>query len=242
VSLLAVESLDARHGLLQAVREVSFELEEGQTLALVGANGAGKTTLLRAIAGAHAPASGRVVFDGRDITSMPAYRRVRSGITLVPEGRRLFTGLTVEENLTLAAGSGRRGQWTVDAVIDVFPMLGPLRRKKAGSLSGGEQQATAIGRALMTNPRLLLLDEVSLGLAPVAVEGVYRSLRTLIEGGSTILLVEQDLARAMEVSNRIVCMLEGRIVLEGQAGELTREQIVEAYFGLGRAAGNGAGS
>ncbi len=242
MSLLAVESLDARHGLLQAVREVSFELEEGQTLALVGANGAGKTTLLRAIAGAHAPASGRVVFDGRDITSMPAYRRVRSGITLVPEGRRLFTGLTVEENLTLAAGSGRRGPWTVDAVIDVFPMLGPLRRKKAGSLSGGEQQATAIGRALMTNPRLLLLDEVSLGLAPVAVEGVYRSLRTLIEGGSTILLVEQDLARAMEVSNRIVCMLEGRIVLEGQAGELTREQIVEAYFGLGRAAGNGAGS
>jgi len=242
VSLLSVESIDARHGLLQAVRQVSIEGEEGETLALVGANGAGKTTLLRTIAGAHSPAAGRIVFEGRDITSVPAYRRVRSGITLVPEGRRLFTGLTVEENLMLAAGAGRPGRWTVDAVIDVFPMLGPLRRKRAGSLSGGEQQATAIGRALMTNPRLLLLDEVSLGLAPVAVEGVYRSLRTLIEGGSTILLVEQDLARAMEVSNRIVCMLEGRIVLEGRAGELTREQIVEAYFGLGRGKRNGAGA
>jgi branched-chain amino acid transport system ATP-binding protein len=242
MSLLSVESIDSRHGLLQAVRQVSFVLQEGETLALVGANGAGKTTLLRTIAGAHHPAAGRIVFEGRDITSVPAYRRVRSGITLVPEGRRLFTGLTVEENLTLAARAGRPGRWTVDAVIDVFPMLGPLRRKRAGSLSGGEQQATAIGRALMTNPRLLLLDEVSLGLAPVAVEGVYRSLRTLIEGGSTILLVEQELARAMEVANRIVCMLEGRIVLEGRAGELTREQIVEAYFGLGRTKPNGAGA
>jgi branched-chain amino acid transport system ATP-binding protein len=240
VSLLAVESLDARHGLLQAVREVSFEVEEGETLALVGANGAGKTTLLRTIAGAHSPAAGRVLFEGRDITSVPAYKRVRSGITLVPEGRRLFTGLTVEENLTLAARAGRRGRWTVDAVFDVFPMLEPLSRKRAGSLSGGEQQATAIGRALMANPRLLLLDEVSLGLAPIAVDGVYRSLRTLIEGGATVLLVEQDLARAMDVSNRIVCMLEGRIVLEGRAGDLTREQIVEAYFGLGRAARAGA--
>jgi branched-chain amino acid transport system ATP-binding protein len=242
VSLLSVDSIDARHGLLQAVRQVSLEVEEGETLALVGANGAGKTTLLRTIAGAHSPAAGRIVFEGRDITSVPAYRRVRSGITLVPEGRKLFTGLTVEENLTLAARAGRPGRWKVDAVIDVFPMLGPLRRKRAGSLSGGEQQATAIGRALMTNPRLLLLDEVSLGLAPVAVDGVYRSLRTLIESGSTILLVEQDLARAMEVSNRIVCMLEGRIVLEGRARELTREQIVEAYFGLGRAKRNGAGA
>src|SRR6266849_4354725 len=133
MSLLSVESIDSHHGLLQAVRQVSLELEEGETLALVGANGAGKTTLLRTIAGAHRPAAGRVVFEGRDITSVPAYRRVRSGITLVPEGRRLFTGLTVEENLTLAARAGRPGRWTVDAVIDVFPMLGPLRRKRAGS-------------------------------------------------------------------------------------------------------------
>ena len=239
MSLLSVEQLDSRHGLLQAVRQVSLTLSEGETLALVGANGAGKTTLLRTIAGAHRPTGGRIVFEDRDITSMPAHKRVRAGIALVPEGRRLFTGLTVEENLNLAAQAGRPGPWTAEAVLEAFPMLGPLRRKRAGSLSGGEQQATAIGRALVTNPRVLLLDEVSLGLAPVAVEGVYRSLRTLIDGGATILLVEQDLTRALSVAARVVCMLEGRIVLEGAAAELKREQIVEAYFGLGRRGRNG---
>jgi branched-chain amino acid transport system ATP-binding protein len=239
VTLLAVESLDARHGLLQAVREVSLSIAEGETLALVGANGAGKTTLLRTIAGAHRPVSGKVVFDGRDITRMSAHKRVRAGIALVPEGRRLFANLTVEENLSLAARAGRPGRWTVEQVLDTFPMLGPLRRRRAGRLSGGEQQATAIGRALMTNPRVLLLDEVSLGLAPVAVEGVYASLRSLIESGTTILLVEQDLNRALSVANRVACMLEGRIVLEGPAAEMTRERVIEAYFGLRRGARNG---
>jgi branched-chain amino acid transport system ATP-binding protein len=242
MTLLTVEGLDARHGLLQAVRGVSLELAEGETLALVGANGAGKTTLLRTIAGAHRAASGRIVFDGRDVTSAPAHKRVRAGITLVPEGRRLFTNLTVEENLVLASRAGRPGQWTVEAVLETFPMLEPLRRRRAGRLSGGEQQATAIGRALMTNPRVLLLDEVSLGLAPVAVEGVYRSLRTLIERGATILLVEQDLGRALSVADRVACMLEGRIVLEGPAGEMTREQVVQAYFGLRRTRRNGRGA
>jgi len=233
-ALLAVEGLDVRHGLLQAVRQVSFEVADGETLALVGANGAGKTTLLRAIAGAHTPSGGRVHFDGRDITRLSAHQRVKLGIALVPEGRRLFPNLTVEENLRVAGGAGRSGAWTVDTVLDAFPLLGPLRRKQAVSLSGGEQQATAIGRALMTNPRLLLLDEVSLGLAPVVVEGVYRSLASLIEGGATVILVEQDLGRAMSVANRVACMLEGRIVLEGNPGELTREQVTEAYFGLRR--------
>ena len=242
MTLLAVESLDARHGLLQAVRDVSLELAEGETLALVGANGAGKTTLLRTIAGAHRPASGRILFEGRDITSSSAHKRVRAGITLVPEGRRLFTNLTVEENLALAARARRPGRWTVDTVYETFPMLEPLRRRRAGRLSGGEQQATAIGRALMTNPRVLLLDEVSLGLAPVAVEGVYASLRSLIERGTTILLVEQDLSRALSVADRVACMLEGRIVLEGAAAGMTREQIVEAYFGLGRGRRNGGAS
>jgi branched-chain amino acid transport system ATP-binding protein len=242
MTLLSVEGVDARHGLLQAVRDVSLALSEGETLALVGANGAGKTTLLRTIAGAHRPAAGRIVFDGRDVTSAPAHKRVRAGITLVPEGRRLFTNLTVEENLALAARAGRSGRWTVDAVLETFPMLAPLRSRRAGRLSGGEQQATAIGRALMTNPRVLLLDEVSLGLAPVAVEGVYASLRSLIERGTTILLVEQDLNRALSVADRVACMLEGRIVLEGPASEMTREQVVEAYFGLGRTRRNGGGS
>jgi branched-chain amino acid transport system ATP-binding protein len=233
-ALLQVSELDVRHGLLQAVRHVSFELAEGETLALVGANGAGKSTLLRAVAGAHRPAAGRIVFDGRDITALAAHRRVRAGIALVPEGRRLFPNLSVEENLRVAGASRREGRWGVDEVFEAFPLIAPLRRKRAASLSGGEQQATAIGRALMTNPRLLLLDEISLGLAPVVVEAVYRSLHHLIEGGTTIVLVEQDLARAMSVADRVACMLEGRIVLEGMRGELTREQVTEAYFGLRR--------
>jgi branched-chain amino acid transport system ATP-binding protein len=237
MTLLTVESLDVRHGLLTAVREVSFEVADGETLALVGANGAGKTTMLRALAGAHRPAAGRILFEGEDITSMPAYVRVARGIALVPEGRRLFPSLTVEENLLVARASRRPGPWTVEKVLEAFPILAPLRRARAASLSGGEQQATAIGRALMTNPRLLLLDEVSLGLAPIAVDAVYRSLEGLLASGATLVLVEQDLARAMRVAERLCCMLEGRIVLEGRADELTREQITEAYFGLRSRAG-----
>jgi branched-chain amino acid transport system ATP-binding protein len=234
VTLLAVERLDARHGLLPAVREVSLEVEQGETVALVGANGAGKTTLLRAIAGAHRPHAGRIVFDGADITSVPAHLRVRRGIALVPEGRRLFPQLTLEENLRVAAG--REGVWNVERVLEAFPLLAPLRQQRAASLSGGEQQATAIGRALMTNPRLLLLDEVSLGLAPRVVDDVYASLASLQEAGTTMLLVEQDLGRALRAASRVVCMLEGRVVLEGAAAELSREQVTEAYFGLGSAA------
>jgi branched-chain amino acid transport system ATP-binding protein len=236
MSILEVRELDVRHGLLQAVRGVSMAIDAGETVALVGANGAGKSTLLRAIAGAPPlPASGAIVFDGADVTRMRPHVRVRNGISMVPEGRHLFPSLTVEENLLVA---GRPGDWTVDRVIDAFPILRDRRRHRAATLSGGERQACAIGRALMTNPRLLLLDEVSLGLAPVAVEDVYRSLRTVIEAGTTVLLVEQDLTRALETAGRVMCMLEGRIVLEGRAGELTREQITDAYFGLHR---NGSG-
>jgi len=236
VTLLSVEHVIARHGLLVAVRDVSLEVAEGETIAIVGANGAGKTTLLRAIAGAHRPSGGRIVYADEDVTRLPAHARVQRGIALVPEGRRLFPQLTVEENLRVAGGAGRRGPWSVDTVLEAFPLLRPLRRKAAASLSGGEQQLAAIGRALVTNPRLLLLDEVSLGLAPLVVDDVYRSLATLIEGKTTILLVEQDLNRALGVVSRVVCMLEGRLVLEGAAGELTREQVTNAYFGLTRGA------
>ncbi len=239
MTLLAVEQLDVRHGLLRAVREMTLEIDEGETLALVGANGAGKSTLLRAIAGAHRPTGGRITFDGADITSFRAYRRVGLGIALVPEGRRLFTELTVEENLRVARRRGRPGPWDVEAVLEAFPLLRPRRKARAASLSGGEQQATAIGRALMTNPRLLLLDEVSLGLAPIVVDGVYESLSRLIEGGATIVLVEQDLTRALSVADRVLCMLEGQVVLEARAADVTREQVVEAYFGLQRAGTNG---
>jgi branched-chain amino acid transport system ATP-binding protein len=234
-TMLSVEGLEARHGLLQAVRDVSLEVAEGETVAIVGANGAGKTTLLRSIAGAHRPSAGRVLLAGEDVTRLPAHRRVKRGIALVPEGRRLFPELTVEENLKVAAGR-RPGPWGIDAVLEVFPLLKPLLHKRAASLSGGEQQATAIGRALMSNPRLLLLDEVSLGLAPVVVDNVYRSLAELLEAGTTVLLVEQDLSRALAVADRVVCMLEGRFVLEGAPAELTREQVMEAYFGFRRSA------
>jgi branched-chain amino acid transport system ATP-binding protein len=253
VSLLRVDNVVARHGLLQAVRGVSFEVEDGETIALVGANGAGKSTLLRTIAGAHPAAEGSINFDRVDITRTPAHQRVGRGLVLVPEGRRLFPELTVEENLLVAGRRARRpataaghparrpataaghrappGPWTVDAVLDTFPMLRPLRHRRASTLSGGEQQATAIGRALMTNPRLLLVDEVSLGLAPVAVEAVYECLAKI---EATLVLVEQDLRRALSVADRVVCLLEGRIVLEAPTGAVTREQVTEAYFGLSR--------
>ena len=234
MSLLTLERLDVRHGLLHAVRDISLDLEEGEVLALVGANGAGKSTLLRAIAGAHIPAGGRILFDGVDVTAMRAFRRVAMGIALVPEGRRLFATMTVEENLRLAGGHGRAGRWDIESVMALFPMLRARRKAGAGNLSGGERQAVAIGRALMTNPRLILLDEVSLRLAPVVVEGLYRSLPSLLEGGTTLVLVEQDINRALSVASRVVCMLEGRVVLQGRAGELTRDQITKAYFGLHR--------
>jgi branched-chain amino acid transport system ATP-binding protein len=232
VTLLAVSDLEARHGLLQAVRGVSFSLAEGATLALVGANGAGKTTLLRALAGAHPVAGGTIALGGVDITTVTAHRRVAMGIALVPEGRRLFADLTVKENLLVAGRHSRPGPWNVATVLEAFPLLQPLVARRAATLSGGEQQATAIARALMTNPRLLLLDEVSLGLAPLAVEAVYRSVETLRATGATIILVEQDLSRAMRFADSLICLLEGRIVLEGRSAELTRETVTEAYFGL----------
>lgn len=232
MSGLTIEALDVRHGLLQAVRGVSFEVARGEILALVGANGAGKTTLLRALAGAHVPYGGKILLDGTEITRVPAHRRVGRGIALVPEGRRLFTGLSVEENLLLGRVRGREGAWSVEKVLATFPNLKPRRRARAGTLSGGEQQATAIGRALMSNPDILLLDEVSLGLAPLIVDQVYASLENLMQSGTTIVLVEQDLGRAMAVASRIICMLEGRIVLDRPIAEIGRDAITDAYFGM----------
>ena len=232
MSLLAVEQLDARHGLLKAVRNVDLRVAEGEILALVGANGAGKTTLLRTVAGAHRPASGRIMFDGGDVTALRAHQRVALGIALVPEGRRLFAGLTVEENLRVAGDAGRAGQWNIEALLEVFPMLKARLKTQAGLLSCGEQQATSIGRAMMTNPRLLLLDEISLGLAPLAIDNLYRSLTALFSSGTALVIVEQNLNRVLGVATRICCMLEGHIVLERQTQLATRQQITEAYFGL----------
>ena len=232
MSLLEVEQLDARHGLLKAVRNIDLTVAEGEILALVGANGAGKTTLLRTIAGGHRPIGGRIIFDGRDVTRLPAHERVALGIALVPEGRRLFAGLTVEENLRVAGDAGRSGAWNIEALLSVFPMLKTRLRTPAGRLSGGEQQATSIARAMMTNPRLLLLDEISLGLAPLAIDSLYRSLTTLFSSGTALIVVEQNLNRVLAVATRVCCLLEGRIVLERDAKAATRQQTTDAYFGL----------
>jgi branched-chain amino acid transport system ATP-binding protein len=232
MTLLEVNELEARHGLLKAVRGISFAVGEGETLALVGANGAGKTTMLRTIAGAHPASEGQVLLAGEDVTRLPAHRRVAQGLALVPEGRKLFPEMTVLENLMVAGRRSRSGAWNVETVLEAFPMLKPLKDKRASELSGGQQQAASIGRAMMTNPLVLLIDELSLGLSPVAVDAVYESVTVLITGGATVVLVEQDLQRAMSVSDRVLCVLEGRVVLEAKSGDVTREEITDAYFGV----------
>jgi branched-chain amino acid transport system ATP-binding protein len=231
MSLLKVRGLEARHGLLKAVRGIDLDLQEGERLALVGANGAGKTTLLRTLAGIHAASAGTVEFDGQDVTTVSAHRRAALGIALVPEGRRLFASMTVAENLLVAKSVGRVGQWNLDTVVEAFPQLKPKLKSTAGSLSGGQQQAVAIGRALMMNPRVLLLDEVSLGLSPVAVQGVYDSLAAVVAQRTTLILVEQDLQRTFDFSDRILCVLEGKVVAEGRTDQMTREEAMAHYFG-----------
>ncbi|HEY2640306.1 MAG TPA: ABC transporter ATP-binding protein [Streptosporangiaceae bacterium] len=229
--LLEVRDLSVRHGQLQAIHGVNLTLAAGEVHAMIGANGAGKSTLLRTIAGLHQPAAGSVLLADRDVTAMRPEQRVAAGIALVPEGRRLFPSLTLEENLLVGRTSGRPGRWQLDGIYDLFGWMRDRRGQRAEQLSGGEQQAVAIGRALAANPRVLLLDELSLGLAPVVVRRIYELLPQLASAGVTILLVEQDVSQAMAVATYLHCLLEGRITLEGRPGELTAEQIERAYFG-----------
>jgi len=232
MSQLEVNNLTAHHGLLTAVREVSFNLNKGEILAIVGANGAGKSTLLRSIAGGHKTYHGDVHLNGAPLSGLHAYQRVRLGLALVPEGRRLFPQMTIQENLALGTQVGRKGSWSPDRIFEMFSNLAARRHNKAQNLSGGEQQATAIGRALVTNPDVLLLDEVSLGLSPAAVDRVYSIMPELRRSQTSVIVVEQDLSRALSVADRVICMLEGQIVLMGKTSEFSRDQIVEAYFGL----------
>jgi len=202
-------------------------------VAIIGANGAGKSTLLAAVAGVLQPRSGEVRFDGRGLGRLPAHRRVPLGISLVPEGRRIFPSLTVEENLRVGGRAARKGPWTLRRVYDLFPLLRPLAGRWGGALSGGEQQALAIGRALMSNPRLLLLDELSLGLAPIVIDALYGVIGEIAGEGTTVVLVEQDVTRALAAADRAYCLLEGRVSLEGDTSALSRDRIVQAYFGIG---------
>ncbi len=237
MTLLEVRGLDAGYGDFQALFAVDVDVSEGETLAMIGANGAGKTTFLRVLAGQVPVRAGSIAFDGKDISGVKAHQRVGLGIALVPEGRMLFGSLSVRENLIIGAHAGRPGRWDLDTVLDVFPLIRPLLDRPSHVLSGGEQQAVAIGRALMSNPRLILLDEVSLGLAPVVVKSLYEALPALSEGGATVLLVEQDIGQALEVASRVVCLLEGRVSLEGRPADLERSDITAAYFGLPADAG-----
>ena len=232
-AVLEIRGLAAGYGDFQALFDIDLTVDDGETLAVIGANGAGKSTLLGTMAGLVRATAGSVRFAGEDLLAVPHHGRVALGIALVPEGRHLFPSLTVEENLLVGGHSRRPGRWDVDRVLEVFPLVRPLLSRPADVLSGGERQAVAIGRALMANPRLLLLDEVSLGLAPVVVKQLYAALPAVIGEGTTVLLVEQDIGQALAVADRVVCLLEGRISLEGVPAGLDRARITGAYFGAG---------
>jgi branched-chain amino acid transport system ATP-binding protein len=234
VTLLEVDRVASFYGDFQALFEVSLRVAEGETVAVIGANGAGKSTLLRTVAGLQGRGRGTVAFAGRPLDGVPTHRRLGLGIALVPEGRRIFPSLTVEENLRVGVVRDRAGRWDLEAVLKLFPALADKRRRPGTLLSGGEQQMLAIGRALMANPRLLLLDEVSLGLAPLVVRRIYQTLPEITGAGATVVLVEQDIGQALAAADRVYCLLEGRVALQGRPAELTREQITDAYFGLQR--------
>jgi branched-chain amino acid transport system ATP-binding protein len=234
--LLEVRDLVVHHGQLRALDSISLRVFPGEVYAMIGANGAGKSTLLRTIAGLHQPTTGSVLLDGSDVTALRPERRARQGIVMVPEGRRLFGSLTVEENLQVGASYARQGPWTIERVYELFDWMRARRNQRASQLSGGEQQSVAIGRALVANPRVLLLDELSLGLAPVIVQRIYGMLPQILATGVTALLVEQDVSQALRVASHIQCLLEGRTTLEGRPADVTAEQVEAAYFGLAGAA------
>jgi branched-chain amino acid transport system ATP-binding protein len=230
--LLQTRGLTAFYGDFKALYGIDTTLEKGETIAIIGANGAGKSTFLKAIAGLIHGAADSVLLDGSPIGARPAADIVKLGIALVPEGRRLFPSLNVEENL-LIGGYGRKapGPWTLDRVYAMFPILKERRVSATPTLSGGQQQMAAIGRALMSNPRILLCDEISLGLAPIIIADIYAALPQIKAEGTSVVLVEQDIVQAMKVADRVYCFQEGRLSLTGRPRDLTRDQIHRAYFG-----------
>jgi len=233
-ALLRVDELDAFYGQLQALRRVSFEVSAGEALALVGANGAGKTTLLHSICGLHGSSRGDVVFDGERIRGLPAHGVVRRGIALVPEGRRIFASLTVEENLQVAEDRHpprKKRYWTRERVYAMFPDLQAAARRRGNEISGGQQQMLAIARALLGEPRLLLCDEISLGLAPVVVKVVYEALAAIRRLGVTLVLVEQDVSRSITFCDHLVCLHQGAVRLKGRSESRSLDEVRRAYFG-----------
>jgi branched-chain amino acid transport system ATP-binding protein len=231
-ALLQANGLTAFYGDAQALFGIDFELTSGETVAIIGANGAGKSTFLKALTGLVRSRSDQIRFDGEAIGGLPPGEIVKRGIALVPEGRRLFASLSVEENLLMGAFAQRPGPWTLQRLFKLFPILEQKRSLPATSLSGGQQQMVAIGRALMSNPSVLLCDELSLGLAPIVIKEIYDALPAICAEGMSAVIVEQDVAMAQRMSRRIYCFQEGRVPLQGESDALTREQISQAYFGV----------
>jgi len=234
--LLRVQNLELAYGEVPAVRDLSFDVAEGEIVTLIGANGAGKTTSLRGVAGAMLPRRGRIIFSGQEITNLPAYRRALAGIALVPEGRRVFPALTVRENLEMGGFKFRadRGKLRsqMERVMEMFPRLRERAGQAAGTLSGGEQQMLALSRALMSEPRLLCMDEPSLGLAPLVVQDIFRSIRAANAAGTSILLVEQNARYALETASRGYVLQTGAIIAAGPCAVLKQdERVKEAYLG-----------
>lgn len=230
--VLQTKNLKAFYGDFQALFGINFSIFEGETVAIIGSNGAGKSTFLRAITGMLATKDQDISFLGDAVGGKPAHSLMKRGIAMVPEGRKLFPSLTVEENL-LIGGYGRKGvKWTLDGIYDLFPILAERRNHGGTDLSGGQQQMVAIGRALMSDPKLLLCDEISLGLAPIIIKDIYDAVPKIKSLGATVVVVEQDVSQAMAVADRVYCFQEGRISLTGKPNELSREQISAAYFGL----------
>jgi len=231
-SLLEVTELDAFYGDFQALFGVSMRVAAGAVVAVIGANGAGKSTLLKTIAGMMGARRDAIRFAGEPIGGGPAFKTVDRGVALVPEGRRLFRSLSVEENLQIGGQLGRPGPWTLRRIYELFPVLADRRDLPSTALSGGQQQMVAIGRALMSNPKLLLCDEISLGLAPIIVRDIYARLPSIVAEGAAVVIVEQDIVQALAASSHVYCLQEGRVALTGAAGALTREAIAAAYFGV----------
>ncbi len=232
MTLLQTQGLTAHYGDFQALFGVDIALDAGQTIAIIGANGAGKTTLMRSIAGVLRNAPEMIRYDGTAIGARPADEVMAMGISMVPEGRKLFASLSVEENLLIGTyGRKIAGHWTLDTVYRLFPILKEKRRVPGTALSGGQQQMVAIGRALMSNPRVLLCDEISLGLAPVVIRDIYAALPEIQNSGASVIVVEQDIGQAMKVATTVYCMMEGRVTLSGAPADLSRDAIHAAYFG-----------
>lgn len=232
MSLLEIRKLSAYYGDFQALFELDFHAEQGETVAIIGSNGAGKSTFLNSVAGVVPVSRECIMFDGKPIGGLRSCNLVAKGVALVPEGRRLFPSLTVEENLLMGAYSGTQGEWTLATIYELFPNLKGRTQQLAGSLSGGEQQMVAISRALMSNPKLLMCDELSLGLAPKIISQIYATLAHIKQKGTTLIIVEQDINQAMVVADRLYCFQVGRVSLEGRPANLTHDQISRAYFGV----------